>query len=91
MIWSKHEHSEFDPCIEKLTPDSSIGLIFHLGQIDFVEVILLQSNIITRIQIVSKILSRDLLNNTKLKFLVPLSILSKLLTIGHLPPAVALY
>ena len=34
---------------------------------------LLHSNVITRIQIVSKVLSRDLLN-TKLKFLVPLSI-----------------
>ena len=34
---------------------------------------LLHSNVITRIQIVSKVLSRDL-PNTKLKFLVPLSI-----------------
>ena len=34
---------------------------------------LLHSNNITKIQIVSKVLSRDLLN-TKLKFLVPLSI-----------------
>ena len=33
----------------------------------------LSCNVITRIQIVSKLLSRDLLN-TKLKFLVPLSI-----------------
>ena len=34
---------------------------------------LMHSNVITRIQIVSKVFSRDLLN-TKRKFLVPLSI-----------------
>ena len=56
-----------------MTPDSSICLIFLSRLIDFEAVMLLQSNVITRIQIVSKVLSRDLLN-TKLKFLVPLSI-----------------
>ena len=45
-------------------------------QIDFEAAMLLHSNVITRIQIVSKVLSRDLLN-TKLKFLVPLSIALK--------------
>ena len=69
----KHKHSDSDPCVEKLTPDSSIGLIFLSRRIDFEAVMLLHSNVITRIQIVSKVLSRDLLN-TKLKFLVPLSI-----------------
>ena len=39
----------------------------------FEAVMLLHSNVIKRIQIVSKVLSRDLLS-TKLKFLVPLSI-----------------
>ena len=57
----------------KLTPDSSIGLIFLSRRIDFEAVMLLHSNVITRIQIVS-VLSRDLLN-TKPKFLVPLNIL----------------
>ena len=58
---------------KKLTPDSSIGLIFLSRRFDFEAVMLLNSNIITKIQIVSKVLSRDL-PNTKLKFLVPLSI-----------------
>ena len=58
---------------KKLTPDSSIGLIFLSRRKDFEAVMLLHSDVITRIQIVSKVLSRDLLN-TKLKFLVPLSI-----------------
>ena len=70
---SKREHSDSDPCVEKLTPDSYICLIFLSRRIDFEAVMLLHSNVITRIQIVSKVLSRDLLN-TKLKFLVPLSI-----------------
>ena len=39
----------------------------------FEAVMLLHSNVITRIEIVSKVFRRDLLN-TKLKFLVPLSI-----------------
>ena len=69
------EHSDSDPCVEKLTPDSSNGLIFLSRRIDFEAVMLLHSNVITRIQIVSKVLSRDLLN-TKLKFLVPLSIIT---------------
>ena len=56
----------------KIDPDSSIGLIFLSRRIDFEAVMLLHSYVITRIQIVSKVLSRDLLN-TKLKFLVPLS------------------
>ena len=43
---------------------------------------LLHSNVITRIQIVSKVLSMDLLN-TKLKFLVPLSI-------GHIDELISL-
>ena len=60
---------------KKLTPDSSIGLIFLSRRIDFEAEMLLHSNVITRIQIVSKVLNRDL-SNTKLKFLVPLSILS---------------
>ena len=60
---------------EKLTPDSSIGLIFISRRIDFEAVMLLHSNFIIRIQIVSKVLSRDLFY-TKLKFLVPLSIFS---------------
>ena len=66
-------NTDSDPCVEKLTPDSSIGLIFLSRSIDFEAVMLLHSKNITRIQIVSKVLSRDLLN-TKLKFLVPLSI-----------------
>ena len=67
------DHSDSDPCVEKMTPDNSIGLIFLLRRIDFGAVMLLHSNGKTRIQIVSKVLSRDL-PNTKLKFLVPLSI-----------------
>ena len=51
----------------------AIGLSFLSRRIDFEAVMLLHSNVITKIQIVSKVLSRDLLN-TKLKFLVPLSI-----------------
>ena len=42
---------------------------------------LLHSNVISRIQSVSKILGRDLLN-TKLKFLVPLSIVQTLFFIN---------
>ena len=70
---SKHEYSDSDPFVEKLTPDSSVGLIFLSRRINFEAVMLLHSNVITRIQIVSKFLSRDLLN-TKLGFLVLLSI-----------------
>ena len=66
-------NTDSDPCVEKLTPDSSIGLILLSLRIDFEAVMLLHSNVIRRIQIVSKVFSRDLLN-TKLKFLVPLSI-----------------
>ena len=66
---SKHEHSDSDPCVEKLTSGSSIGLIFLSLRIDFEAEMLLHSNVITRIKIVSKVLSRDLLD-TKLKFLV---------------------
>ena len=58
---------------KKLTSDSSIVLVFLSRRIEFEAVMLLHSNVITRIQIVSKVLSRDILN-TKLKFLVPLSI-----------------
>ena len=72
---NQNMNSDSDPCVEKLTPDSSIGLIFLSRRIDFEAVMLLHSNMITRIQIVSKVLSRDLLiNSTKLKFLVPLCI-----------------
>ena len=66
-------NTDSDPCVENLTLNSSIGLIFLSRRVDFEAVMLLYSNVITRIQIVSKVLSRDLLN-TKLKFLVPLSI-----------------
>ena len=45
---------------------------------------LLHSNVLTRIQIVSKVLSRDFLN-TKLKFLVPLSIVNFLFLDGDVP------
>ena len=60
---------------KNLPPDSSIGLIFLSRRIDFEAVMLLHSNVITRIQIVLKVLSRDL-PYTTLKFLVPLSILN---------------
>ena len=56
-----------------MTQDSYIGLIFLSRRIDFEAVMLLHSNVITRIQFIPKVLSRDL-PNTKLKFLVPLSI-----------------
>ena len=45
---------------------------------------LLHSNVITRIKIVSKVLSRVLLN-TKLKFLVPLSIVNVHFLDGDVP------
>ena len=69
----QNKHSDSDPCVERLTPYSSISLIFLSQQIDFEAVMSLHSNVITKIQIVLKVLCRDLLN-TKLKFLVPLSI-----------------
>ena len=58
---------------KKLIPGSSIGLIFLSRRNNFEAIMLLHSNVITRIQIISKVLSTDLLY-TKLKFLVPLSI-----------------
>ena len=73
QIWKKHEHSDFDPSVEKLTSGSSNKIISHFGRINFVAVMLPKISSMIRIQIVFMVCS-SILFAIRLKFLVPLSI-----------------
>ena len=48
-------NTDSDPCVEKLTPDSSIGLNFLSRRIDFEAVMLLHSNLLCNVFLTFKI------------------------------------